>query len=1581
MRRKFVGLLVFIMSVSYLGAAPAVPSVGDGTSGNPYQIANLDNLEWLSTTTSVWGSSSCSGSPCHFIQTADIDANDTSAWNSNSGFSPIGNRTNLFSGSYDGDNHTIFNLTIDRNATAPQGLFGATLTGTSIKDLTINSASITISDNQNAISTDGHGILLGYGYSTTIENVTIANSIMNVTASSTAKGNIGGMIGTAQGSNISNSTAEVSITINGLLADVGGFAGVFYSTTIDRCSANTAITANGSSHYNIGGFVGLVNPDNTSNVTITKSFATGTINSPTNAIYNTGGFAGNVYGTNSITDAYAIVNITVPTASSDIGGFVGGTYSGSTYATTFDNTYSASILTDTSSWDGAYVGGVESSDIFTDSFADIDITPQTTAIGHNTPDASSNLQAESTSNMKTQSTYTAVGWDFTNTWAIDPGINNGYPYLGWQILKISSTPVTLVDEDSQYRYDILNNANSNLIDWNSSMIPSWLELSNGALVSKVTDITTPFTLEVDNSSANHDLFFVENSEALIKKIDGSSKNVTIAVGGGTTECADITGTTTATDIRLYSPQALGIDTNGNLYLNSSYVFGGSVIYRVDAATKIVTRVAGSCVSNGNSGNNGAAASALLGAYLKDIYVDASNNIVFTDGNNGVVRIIAGTTGSFFGISMTAGNIYALASGMGYPTGIDMDSSGNLYVAARDDRKIYKIDSSNASKSVAAGTGSFGTVSNDGVLAASANFRSPTDVKFAPDGTMHIVENFYNVVYKVDPSTQVLSIVAGMFNSDSNFGIQNSEGFAVSSFMQPQYLSFENNGDYYLSYNTYGSIWKVTHDGTLRLIGTPTNDNVGDYNVSIVIHEGSADENATQTFTITVHNTNDAPTTSDNTITIDEDQSHTFASSDFPFTDVDVGDSFEAVIFSNVPGAKLTFGGIAVTENQSIPAAQLSSLVFTPVANENGQNYATFTFVVNDGEANSTQATMTLHVTPLNDAPTIQSTPVSAVIFDTPYSYAPVATDPDSTLVSWNLTSGATLPSWLATATTHLTALNDMAEILQSESYSQPHNMAVDANGNLYIADDDGITKVTSDTAVQTIADSSDDASISKPKDIAVTSDGTVYFSNYAQNNSSKGGFFKIGTTGTVSRLNTMQGAFGVFVDSNDTLYVTEINSGKLYKMLPDESFEELTYFTYSFSQPRDLTRDAAGNLYVVDGGDSGDDVLIKITPEGAASELAAGTFQDPFAIAMGSDGYLYVADAGGWGEDKVFKVATDGSSVETFIQFPDDDDYYPRGLAFAPDGSLYISTKGVEKIYKMQAYTIESISTISGTPTFADIGVYDINLTVSDEENNVTQNFTITVTGSGVCGAANGFVVIEAPQSGLCALGTPSSVTENVTQYTWSCSGAPAVECSAPRAVDADDDGIIDENEPGDVNVDIGGNQTSIEYAATNGGSSINAVLVVTPVAGEMPSGAPETPAGSINTQLADIYSYSGVNGYVQSIVFNLPSESTEVYTACWKYGPTTDDNSDHWYEFPNYDAQAGYGYTLTNGGKTLTLYLKDGALGDDDLLENGEILDDVLLVTANASSNTVSVPLFGPFGVLILSALMGFFGYRRLKA
>ena len=118
--------------------------------------------------------------------------------------------------------------------------------------------------------------------------------------------------------------------------------------------------------------------------------------------------------------------------------------------------------------------------------------------------------------------------------------------------------------------------------------------------------------------------------------------------------------------------------------------------------------------------------------------------------------------------------------------------------------------------------------------------------------------------------------------------------------------------------------------------------------------------------------NTAPTASDSTVTTNEDTPHVFTAADFNFMDTDAGDSLASVKIVTLPAAgALKLGIDAVTTDQDISLAEINGgpLTFTPAANANGDDYASFTFKVTDGAADSADATMTVNVTAVNDPAT------------------------------------------------------------------------------------------------------------------------------------------------------------------------------------------------------------------------------------------------------------------------------------------------------------------------------------------------------------------------------------------------------------------------------------------------------------------------------------------------------------------------------------------------------------------------------------------------------------------------------------
>jgi hypothetical protein len=183
--------------------------------------------------------------------------------------------------------------------------------------------------------------------------------------------------------------------------------------------------------------------------------------------------------------------------------------------------------------------------------------------------------------------------------------------------------------------------------------------------------------------------------------------------------------------------------------------------------------------------------------------------------------------------------------------------------------------------------------------------------------------------------------------------------------------------------------------------------------------------STQNFSIGVGNVNEAPSGADKTVTTLEDNNYVFSVADFGFSDPSdssAPNTLQAVKIATIPGGGvLTNNGVAVSAGQFVSATDIAAghLVFAPAANANGVPEASFTFQVQDngGTANGgvdtdqSPNTITINVTPVNDAPTATNlTQTLTINEDAPattlFTVAPSVSDVDSPNLTATLTLNA-----------------------------------------------------------------------------------------------------------------------------------------------------------------------------------------------------------------------------------------------------------------------------------------------------------------------------------------------------------------------------------------------------------------------------------------------------------------------------------------------------------------------------------------------------------------------------------------------
>ena len=115
--------------------------------------------------------------------------------------------------------------------------------------------------------------------------------------------------------------------------------------------------------------------------------------------------------------------------------------------------------------------------------------------------------------------------------------------------------------------------------------------------------------------------------------------------------------------------------------------------------------------------------------------------------------------------------------------------------------------------------------------------------------------------------------------------------------------------------------------------------------------------------------NDVPVATVNTVSTTEDNGLHLRRGDFTFIDVE-SDSLVSVTITNqsLAGGTLELSGVTVNNGDTITAAQIANLVYTPVGDANGAPLATFDFTVNDAGLGVVAAQMDIDITPVNDVP-------------------------------------------------------------------------------------------------------------------------------------------------------------------------------------------------------------------------------------------------------------------------------------------------------------------------------------------------------------------------------------------------------------------------------------------------------------------------------------------------------------------------------------------------------------------------------------------------------------------------------------
>ncbi|MFN0109952.1 MAG: SMP-30/gluconolactonase/LRE family protein [Blastocatellia bacterium] len=305
---------------------------------------------------------------------------------------------------------------------------------------------------------------------------------------------------------------------------------------------------------------------------------------------------------------------------------------------------------------------------------------------------------------------------------------------------------------------------------------------NGAAATATT-FKQPSGIAADASGA----VYIADAEArVIRKVSG----VTISLLAGTGAKGFAGDSGAATSAKFNNPNGLAFHAASNsLYVADT---GNHRIRKIDLTNNTISTIAGTGIAA--LGGNGPAASAWINSPM-GVAVDAAGNVYFTDtGNNRVCKVSGGTLTVVAGtgeVGNSGDGASATAAKLNHPTGVAVSSDGStLYIADRNNNRVRKVSGGTITNfaGMSNGTSGFG---GDGAAATSAQLNAPTGVALDSGGNVIIADSDNERIRKVTTSDGVIVTIAG----SGNAGNTGDSAAATSATLDtPTAVTLDNAGN-------------------------------------------------------------------------------------------------------------------------------------------------------------------------------------------------------------------------------------------------------------------------------------------------------------------------------------------------------------------------------------------------------------------------------------------------------------------------------------------------------------------------------------------------------------------------------------------------------------------------------------------------------------------------------------------------------------------------------------------------------------------------------------------------------------------
>ncbi|WP_426671485.1 gliding motility-associated C-terminal domain-containing protein [Mucilaginibacter sp. McL0603] len=766
---------------------------------------------------------------------------------------------------------------------------------------------------------------------------------------------------------------------------------------------------------------------------------------------------------------------------------------------------------------------------------------------------------------------------------------------------------------------------------------------------------------------------------------------------------------TGTSAQFNIPYTAVADAAGNLYVADA---NNNAIRKV-TPTGAVTTFAGSLT--GAPGFVNATGTAALFSNPDGIAIDASGNFFVGDyGNNAIRKITpAGVVSTFY-----------QAPGAFGPTGVCFDNSGNLIVSAQDANQICSISPAGVLTIIAGSPSTY--VGYINATGTAARFNLPEDVQVDASGNIYVADYLNNAVRMITPAG-VVTTVAGSNVSGNTGSFANGVG-TVARFNNLTGVAIGSGKVIYVADLRNNDIRRIMPDGTVSLVAGSASQAQGSANgtgtAASFFHPIDLYIDATGTGYVT-----DARNGMIRKIVL---------------TGYTIDKPLPPGLTFNV-----TTGIITGTPTIIFPPTQYTVTAY------NGGGFSQFTItitvrnqvvlpVVRPHFSYTSPQVYTVDVLIPPLGPTTTGGPVPATIFGSV-----------STFAGKNGTSG------------FLDATGTNAE------FSGLWGIDIDASGNLYVADNIRIRKITPAALVTSLAggnpsNASDGtgtaAGFNNIAGLTVSPSGNIFagdINNRSIRQITPGGAV---TTFAGSSINLFN-PIGVTSDQFGNLFVADQSNDVIREILPDATSSVFAgnptvigsndgpVAVATFNNPSDVKFDVSGNLYVAD---QNNNMIREIGNTGIVSTLAGTTtpglingpltsarFTKPSALATDPAGDIYIADAHNLvvrminqlgvvvpiAGDNLRKISADGIGGEANF-------YNAAGLVYT-HGVLYATDQTCVRKIVVTGYTIEpslpiglnfdsATGVISGTPTSPSPATA-YTITGYNEGGNYSTTVTISV--------------------------------------------------------------------------------------------------------------------------------------------------------------------------------------------------------------------------------------------------------------